>query len=378
MSTTKKRTPLPMLPLRGRKLAVRHQVEEPLTAAEKKKLGSGPPPSAKKSPTAKAISKAFAKGVPLVRGVPVPQTTSAQARKVPSAEDLARIAKARQSSVTALLDTATYVPLEFAPDYRPRHQDDKRTCVCINAHRNTCIRVSVGRTKVTYIPLLPEGIMVKHAGIDSFNAEWRLTLSDEHPATAARQYLMSFQALHHISEEARTLLEGISKQGANFKPTKENDMTASTTTATSTSKKKGFDKKTAAAAYKAAVTGGTPKISSKAVAPSAKKAKPTKAAPSKAASKASKPATKGAKAKAAKPAARGQYAGKSISKATTYKAAMDSIREGTFRKALMAHIATFKTTDDAIGSAFDFNKEERVVATIDIKVAETLGVIKVA
>ena len=362
--------------------------EKPLTAAEKAKLGKGNP-SHKKAPAPSVIARAVAKGVPLVRGVPVPQTTRAQKRNPPSAEDIKRIAKAEQASVPALLDTVTYVPLEFStPDYRPRAPEDTRTCVCVNEHRNTCIRVSVGRSKVTYIPMDQEGIMVKKAGIEAFNTEWRLTLSDEHPATAAQRYLMSYQALRHISEEARTLLEGISKQGANFKPTKENTMT--TVATKPAAPKKGFDKKTAAANYSAAVKGTAAPAkakAAKAAAPAkAKTAKPAvKAVQAKSSGKTTKAAPAKAKAKATatakastKPVARGAYAGKAITKPTTCKEALDAVRDGTFRKALMQHIAKFKTTDEAIGSSFDFNKEERIVATIDIKVAESLGIIKVS
>ena len=60
------------------------------------------------------------------------------------------------------------------------------------------------------------------------------------------------------------------------------------------------------------------------------------------------------------------------------KDALAGLRDGTYRKALMTHIAKGKKVDDVIGSALQFDGEERRVAAVDLQVAVNLGIIKVA
>jgi hypothetical protein len=323
----------------------------PLTAAEKKKLGKG-------NPAAVRVMSA-----------------SVAAKLTPADKKLlAKITPEHQAQAAV---TLTYVPLEFDnPHYVAPTADTNETAVFVNRHRNTCIRVMIGRKKVTFIPMDAEGIMVKRIGIDAFNEEWRLTLADYCPSGAAQQYLHSYAALRHISEEARTLLEEISKSGALSNTTKENTMTTTTTAATkpaatAATKPAAYDKNKAAAGYAAATAKAPAKAPAKAAAPKpsskapAKAVKPAQKSASKAATPA-KPAAKAAKPKAtAKPAAkaaaavkpRSDYSGKKITALTKDTGA----REGSLRHKLRLAVLKSTTADQALGKVVEFDGEEHPI-----------------
>jgi hypothetical protein len=116
----------------------------------------------------------------------------------------------------AIVDTGRYTEQAMWGErtYIPVTADTPALAVCCNVHRNTCIRVSVGRKKTAYIPMEATGLHVVRTPHSAFNHEYTSLLVEYTPQVAAQIYLRSLAATYYISEEARTLLEEISRSGA--------------------------------------------------------------------------------------------------------------------------------------------------------------------
>jgi len=249
--------------------------------------------------------------------------------------------------------------------------DVPKVVACCNRHRETCIRVMVGRKKTAYIPLQPSGLHVIHCGHDAFNSEWSV-LVEHTPQQAAQSYLSSMAATYYISEKARSILEEISLTGTYSTTIQENDMTTANTKSTKTTKpaskaaKPASSKASGAKGAKSDPKGT--KLASKKPATAKAQAKPAKPA-----AKSSKPASKASKA--AKPAAtRSPYAGMKIKALVQETGA----REGSIRHLLRKAVLKATDVDTLLTKTVEFNGEEHPITGTVISNMVNLGMIKVS
>ncbi len=148
----------------------------------------------------------------------------------------------------------------------PITEDTPVVVACCNTHRETCLRVSVGRKWTHYIQMDANGLMMSRTLNAAFRKDW-IELVEFTPQQVAVRYLSSRAAAQYILAEARSLLTEIATSGTLSKLDKEHDIMKTT---------KAANSKQPAAKAKGSKTP-----------PEAAKAA---AAPTKAASKAKKPA----------------------------------------------------------------------------------------
>jgi hypothetical protein len=214
----------------------------------------------------------------------------------------------------------------------PITDDTPAVVACCNEHRETSLRLSVGRKHTTYIPMDGGGLHIKRCTNGQFRHDWSV-LVEFTPQQIASRYLSSMAASYYISEQARTHLEEIVKHGAILSTTQEHTEMSDTT-------KKSKTK----AATKAPAKGKTS-------ASAAAKSSPAKTVKASAAKGTVMPATSG---KAKSDNAVKRYAGLKVK--ALVKVADVTAREGTWTRAMILAGISNPTTD-AGQAVIDKSKE---------------------